>query len=178
MPVLKNARHEKFAQALASGKTATEAMEAAGLSDPRNSTRLTKNDEIAARVEEIKSRASEKAEWSAADRLLSLKAIHDASANDDRRTAIAAIEEANKMQGSYAPSRQEHTGRGGGPIEYANLSEEEIDARIAAICYCTVAERARQAVGRSKGRSGRAAATTSQSDCSLRGGGRFSEGRL
>jgi hypothetical protein len=30
-------------------------------------------------------------------------------------------------------SRTEHTGKDGGPIEYASLSEEEIDARIAAI---------------------------------------------
>ncbi|WP_455872862.1 hypothetical protein [Rhizobium yanglingense] len=30
MPVLKNARHEKFAQALAKGKTATEAYAEAG----------------------------------------------------------------------------------------------------------------------------------------------------
>lgn len=113
MPVLKNARHEKFAQALASGKTATEAMEASGFSDPRNSTRLTKNDEIAARVEEIKSRASEKAEWTAADRLLALKEIFDISVKDDARVAISAIAEANKMQGSYAPVKQDHTSSDG-----------------------------------------------------------------
>ena len=76
---------------------------------------------------------AEKAEWTAADRLRDLKTIFDASAKEDRRTAIAAIAEANKMQGSYAPTKQEHTGRGGGPIEYANLTEEEIDARIAAL---------------------------------------------
>lgn len=105
MPVLKNAKHEAFAQALASGRTATEAMEAAGYSDPRNSSRLTKNDEIAKRVGEIKARVAEKAEWSAAERLLALKSIYDASATQDRRTAIAAIAEANKMQGSYAPSK-------------------------------------------------------------------------
>lgn len=179
MPVLRNAKHEAFAQAVAAGKSATEAYAEAGFkSHQQNASRLMLNDVVKARVVEIKNRVAEKAEWSAADRLSSLKTIFDASVKDDRRTAIAAIAEANKMQGSYAPSRQEHTGRGGGPIEYANLSEEEIDARIAAICYCTVAERARQAVGRSKGRSGRAAATTCQSDCSLRGGGRFSEGRL
>ncbi len=146
MPVLKNARHEKFAQALAIGKTATEAMEAAGFSDPRNSTRLTKNDEIAARVEEIKSRASEKAEWSAADRLLSLKAIHDASADDDRRTAIAAIAEANKMQGSYAPAKQELTGRNGGPVVVADLtrlkgmSDQELEVLERALVQIGIAE--------------------------------------
>ncbi|KEC75402.1 UNVERIFIED_ORG: hypothetical protein GGD51_002496 [Rhizobium esperanzae] len=76
---------------------------------------------------------AEKAEWSAADRLAALKMIFDASAKDERRTAIAAIAEANKMQGSYAPVKREHSGPNGGPIEYANLTEEEIDARIAAL---------------------------------------------
>ena len=46
MPILRNPRHEKFAQEIAKAKTATAAMAAAGYSDPRNSTRLTKNDEI------------------------------------------------------------------------------------------------------------------------------------
>ena len=32
-----------------------------------------------------------------------------------------------------APQSLQHTGANGGPIEYANLSEEEIDARIAAL---------------------------------------------
>lgn len=105
MPVLRNAKHEAFAQALAKGKTATEAMAEAGYSDPRNSSRLTKNDEIARRVDEIKNRVAEKAEWTAADRLMALKTIYDAAATDDRRTAISAIAEANKMQGSYAPSK-------------------------------------------------------------------------
>lgn len=134
MPVLKNARHEQFAQGLATGMTGDDAYVAAGFAPNRgNAARLKANESIRKRAAEITSRVAEKAEWSAADRLLSLKAIHDASTKDDRRTAIAAIAEANKMQGSYAPTRQEHTGRGGGPIEYANLTEEEIDARIAAL---------------------------------------------
>ncbi|OWV62571.1 hypothetical protein ATY75_12165 [Rhizobium sp. N122] len=110
-------------------------MEIAGYSDPRNSTRLTKNDEIARRVEEIKVRASHKAEWTAADRLLALKSIFDASAKDDRRTAISAIAEANKMQGSYAPAKHQHTGANGGPIQtvdLTNLSEDDL-SRLEAI---------------------------------------------
>lgn len=122
MAALRNAKHEAYAQALAKGKSATEAMEAAGYSDPRNSTRLTKNDEIARRVAEIKARAADKAEWTAADRLLALKSIYDASAKDDRRTAISAIAEANKMQGSYAPAKHQHTGANGGPIQTLDLS--------------------------------------------------------
>lgn len=109
MPVLKNARHETFAQGLAKGLTADDAYAAAGFTPNRgNATRMKANESIRKRVAEIASKAAEKAEWSAADRLLSLKAIHDACTTDDRRTAIAAIAEANKMQGSYAPTKTEN----------------------------------------------------------------------
>lgn len=56
MPILKNARRERFAQGLAAGKSATEAMAEAGYSDPRNSTRLMNYDEIRDRVDELQSR--------------------------------------------------------------------------------------------------------------------------
>lgn len=62
MSALRNARHEAFAQALAKGKSATDAMKAAGYSDPRNSSRLTKNDEIQRRVAELQERGAKKVE--------------------------------------------------------------------------------------------------------------------
>ena len=69
MPVLRNPRHEKFAQEIAKSKTATAAMAAAGYSDPRNSTRLTKNDEIRRRIEELKERGAVRAEVTVASLL-------------------------------------------------------------------------------------------------------------
>lgn len=147
MPVLKHARHEAFAQALAKGMTATDAYSAAGYKGDRTAaSRLSTNVNITRRVDEIRNRVAEKAEWSAADRLLSLKAIHDASANDDRRTAIAAIAEANKMQGSYAPSKSELTGKGGGPVQIADLSRlkgmttEELEVLERALVQIGIAE--------------------------------------
>jgi len=132
MPVLKNARHEMFAQALAKGKSATEAYQDAGYKpDRKNAARLTTKDDIRRRVAEIKSRVAEKAEWTAADRLMGLKSIFDASAADDRRTAIAAIAEANKMQGSYPPAQHRIAGPNGGPIQtvdLTNASEEQLNA--------------------------------------------------
>lgn len=123
VPVLRNSKHEAFAQALAKGKSADAAYSGAGFKPHRqNASRLMANDDIRARVAEIKSRVAEKAEWSAADRLRGLKAIYDASLADDRRTAISAISEANKMQGSYAPSKHQHTGPNGGPIQTVDLS--------------------------------------------------------
>ena len=73
MPVLRNPRHEKFAQEIAKAKTATAAMAAAGYSDPRNSTRLTKNDEIRCRIEELKERGAARAEVSVASLLAELE---------------------------------------------------------------------------------------------------------
>ncbi|MBP2508114.1 hypothetical protein J2855_001749 [Agrobacterium tumefaciens] len=112
MPALKNTRHEMFAQALARGATATDAYSQAGYKGDRTAaSRLSTNVNITRRVDEIKNRVAEKAEWSAADRLLSLKGIFDKEAKKDARIGIAAIAEANKMQGSYAPSKHEHKGQ-------------------------------------------------------------------
>lgn len=106
MPVLKNSRHEKFAQLLANGKSATDAYAEAGYEGDRTAaSRLSSNVNISQRVDEIKNKVAEKAEWSAAERLSALKTIYDTAASSDPRVAISAIAEANKMQGSYAPSK-------------------------------------------------------------------------
>jgi hypothetical protein len=62
MAVLNNPRHERFAEALASGKSASQAYAEAGYKkDRRNASRLTSNDDIRARVAELQSRAAERA---------------------------------------------------------------------------------------------------------------------
>lgn len=124
MPVLKNARHERFAQELAKGKTADEAYVIAGYVENRkNAARLKANEGIRARIEEILARVAEKAEWSAADRLATLKEIVDASKQVDHRAAIAAIAEANKMQGSHAPAKTEIAGNADAPIIHKIVRE-------------------------------------------------------
>lgn len=61
MPVLKNARHEKFAQALASGKTADASYKIAGYQPSRpNAARLITNENIRARVAELQRRRIDK----------------------------------------------------------------------------------------------------------------------
>lgn len=106
MAVLTNPRHEAFAQALAKGMSQEDAYAEAGFKPHRqNASRLMTNDDVRQRVGEIQARVAEKAEWSAAERLLALKAIYDANSTADARVAISAIAEANKMQGSYAPSK-------------------------------------------------------------------------
>lgn len=86
---------------------------------------------IERRVREIQNKVSEKAEWSAADRLASLKKIHDAQLEGDPRVAIQAIAEANKMQGSHAAQKHQHTGAIG-TYDLAKLSDDELD-RLEAI---------------------------------------------
>lgn len=131
MPVLPNQRHEAFAQARAQGKTADEAYQLAGFRAHRgNAHRLSTNESIKRRVVEIVGRVAEKAEWTAADRLKALKGIFDRTSEADPRTAIAALAEANKMQGSYAPARHQHSGPNGGPIQtvdLTNVDDEDLE---------------------------------------------------
>lgn len=114
MPALKNARHERFAQELAKGETADAAYVAAGFKANRgNAATLKANQSVKDRVEELQGRAAEKAEWTAADRLIMLQAIAMNSLAVEPRVSVAAIAEANKMQGSHAPVKQDLTSSDG-----------------------------------------------------------------
>lgn len=60
MPALKNPKHERFAQELAKGKSATEAHKLAGYSFNRgNAATLKRNKQIAKRVEELLNKRNE-----------------------------------------------------------------------------------------------------------------------
>lgn len=55
MPVLSNARHERFAQELAKGQSISGAYHAAGYENsPQSASRLLKNAHVSARVSELK----------------------------------------------------------------------------------------------------------------------------
>lgn len=103
MPPLANARHERFAQELAKGKSATEAMAGAGYSDPRNSTRLTKKDEIARRVAELKAGAAARTELTVAslteDLLRIAKRGEELGEAPGFAVARAALMDAAKLNG-------------------------------------------------------------------------------
>lgn len=63
MPVLKNARHEAFAQAVAKGKSAAEAYANAGFKPHRqNAARLMTKDDVAARIAELQQKVAKKVE--------------------------------------------------------------------------------------------------------------------
>ncbi len=60
MPILRNARHERFAQEIAQGKSAEEAYVIAGyLKNSGNASRLKGNERVLKRIEEITSQAAE-----------------------------------------------------------------------------------------------------------------------
>jgi terminase small subunit-like protein len=59
VPIIKNTRHEKFAQELATGKSASEAYVLAGYKPSRkNASRLRTNEDIAARIAELQGSAA------------------------------------------------------------------------------------------------------------------------
>lgn len=90
MPALQNPKHERFAQAIAQGKTQTEAMEAVGYSDPRNSTRLMKNDEIRARIAELQNAGSLRVEVTIASLIQEADEIQRAAMADKQHSAATA----------------------------------------------------------------------------------------
>ena len=110
MPMLRNKRHEALAQALAKGKTATEAMAMVGYADPRNSTRLTKNDEIRRRVEELQSVGASRAEVTITSLLAELeRARLLAIKNGQAAAAVAASMAKAKLSG--LPTDGDHVGQ-------------------------------------------------------------------
>lgn len=136
---LKNARHERFAQELAKGAAQSQAYKLAGYSATGNSAevnaaRLLRNDQVAARVEHLKAKVTEKVvKETAIDAAWVLKKaseLHD-KALEAKQLSVAkgALDLIGKHVDVQAFREQiEHSGL----IEYRDLSDEEIAARIAA----------------------------------------------
>ena len=68
MPALKNPRHEKCAQLVASGMTAQAAFTQAGYNGPQNAPWLRNNELVAKRIEELQLRNERRAEMAALSR--------------------------------------------------------------------------------------------------------------
>ena len=118
MPVLKNPRHELFAQLLASGKTATEAHQLAGFKRDRgNASRLATDPEIQDRVQQITAVGAERA-------AVTVESLID-EAEQARRgameagqyaAAVAAVKEKGVLSGKRVERRES-----GSPGEFADL---------------------------------------------------------
>jgi phage terminase small subunit len=132
MPALDNPKHERFAQELAKGKTADEAYEIAGYKPDRgNASRLTANDNIKARVDEILERAATRVEINKAwvlerlvlnvDRAMQVEEIKDKDGGTgefkyEGSVANRSLELIGKEIGMFK-DKIEHSGPDGGPIE-------------------------------------------------------------
>ena len=115
MPTLRNPRHEKFAQLVASGMTAQAAFTQAGYPSPQNAPRLRNNELVARRIEELQTRNERKAEKAALtrDELVGiLTEIVHAARNRvlETRTAdgLKAAEMLAKMCGWNEPEQVKH----------------------------------------------------------------------
>jgi hypothetical protein len=131
---LKIEKHERFAQELAKGTLQKVAYATAGYRGGENhASRLAARGDVKARVAEILGRAAARTEVTIG---------HIAQQLDEDRTlahstgqagaAVSASLGKAKVLG-LLPDRHEMTGKGGGPIEYRNLDEDEIDARLRAL---------------------------------------------
>lgn len=112
MPALGNPKHERFAQELAKGKTATEAYVLAGYKpNDGNAATLKGNQRISGRVAEIIDRASVRVEITLA-RLMEMAAtVYNAALEQGQNAAaIAAVKELGVLTG-HRVERRENTNR-------------------------------------------------------------------
>lgn len=110
------AKQERFVSEYLIDLNATQAAIRAGYSEKtaaEQASRLLTIVKVQQAVSDAQNRVAEKAEWSAADRLRMLADIAEAAIKDDPRVAVSAIAEANKMQGSHAPIKQDHSSSDG-----------------------------------------------------------------
>lgn len=131
MPVLRNARHEAFAQALAKGKTADEAYALAGFKPNRgNAATLKAKQSILDRLAELQAKGAKKVEVtleSLAAELDEARAL--ALAEKQSSAAVAATMGKAKLFGLIV-EKHRHAGPTGGPIQHVdltNLSADDLD---------------------------------------------------
>ena len=107
MGVLKNPKWERFAQGLASGKTADEAYVFAGYEENRgNAIRLKANERISARLKELQERAAIRAEVTSASLIEMADEIRRAAFNAGQfAPAVSAVKEMGILAGVRVEKR-------------------------------------------------------------------------
>ena len=138
MPVLRNVKHEKFAQEIANGKNSLEAYKCVGFKpDQRNADRLRAREDVGRRIDEILTernrrltlsteRAIEKAAITKADvigMLIEDRAL--ARANVQASAAIRAAELLGKELGMFINRTEQ-----GRPGEFDGLNREEMEQHL------------------------------------------------
>lgn len=135
MPILKNGKHELFAQELAKGKTADEAYILAGYKENRgNAATLKAKQNILDRVHEIQSRGAERAEVTVASILAELEEARELAKSMEQASPMVAASMGKAKIAGILVDRSELTGKDGGPIQTQEVrARDEIARRIAGL---------------------------------------------
>ena len=109
MPILANSRHERFAQAVAAGHSASDAYEAAGYTPSRHhASRLATNGNVKARIAELQGKATERTIF---DLQWLLDKAEEARAGamqaKQHSAAVAAIREIGTLTGLRVEKREQ-----------------------------------------------------------------------
>ena len=125
MPALNNPRHERFAQELAKGKTASEAYEQAGYKPSlKNSQRLKCYEDIRARVAEIQGRGAIRAGVTVESLLAELESARRlAEQLQQPATMISASMSKGKVAGLIVDKQERKN-----ITDYDRMSDAELEA--------------------------------------------------
>jgi phage terminase small subunit len=129
MPVLPNAKHERFAQELAKGKTATEAYILAGYKpNDGNAATLKGNQRVLERVTEIQDRSAIRAEITIQSLIEEAAEIQAAALRDGQHSAaVGALTAKAKLAGLWV-EKTENKNRN---VDASNLSDGDLAAVVA-----------------------------------------------
>lgn len=131
---LKNDQYERIAQELAKGSADYDAYRAAGYKGSRPAaSQIINREDIQARVAELLQRAAVRAETTVADIARQLDEDREKAAELGQAGAMVSASMGKAKVLGLIVDRQELSGRNGGPVEYRNLDEDEIDARLRAL---------------------------------------------
>ena len=131
MPVLENARYEKFVQSLIAGMSQRKAYQEAFAASKRwkdgtvdnKASKLFKIDEVMARYQELQEEAQDAAIMTRKERMVALSDI--AREGEKESDMIKAIDTLNKMENMYL-TKTELSGAVNVSNPYANLTEDEL----------------------------------------------------
>jgi phage terminase small subunit len=126
MPILRNTRHERFAQLLAQGKSATEAYVGAGYKDSKyarcTASHLATNRNVQERVDELKQKVAKKMEITQESLIAEAEEIRELAIRDKQyNAALGAVKEKGILSGK----RVEKSEQGQPGDFFDNLSDLE-----------------------------------------------------
>lgn len=134
MPSLRNARHERFAHEIVSGKSAAEAYAAAGYKSTADSTkanayRLLEREDVSARIAELQERAAMRTEITV-ERLteMLLDDREHARTLGQMSAAVSAVEKIGKLHGLFV-DRSENVNHVRGVVSSEPLTLDEFAAK-------------------------------------------------